>query len=101
MHQTPKCKCFSTRLAVVFAQYIEVKCSVENEDEANYIWAINNFIANSSASYIRDLKFRFLGPLGSQAKFHQSHNGFSGGLGPQGLGPRWQLITNVSKLSSK
>ena len=32
MHQFPKLKCFSTRLAVVFTQYIEVKCLVENED---------------------------------------------------------------------
>ena len=32
MHQIPKLKCFSSRLAVVFAQYIEAKCSVENED---------------------------------------------------------------------
>ena len=32
MHQIPKFKCFSTRLAVDFAQYIEAKCSVENED---------------------------------------------------------------------
>ena len=28
----PKLKCFSTRLTVVFALYIEAKCSVENED---------------------------------------------------------------------
>ena len=32
MHQIPKLKCFSTRLAVVFSQCIEAKCSVENED---------------------------------------------------------------------
>ena len=28
----PKLKCFSSRLAVVFVQYIEAKCEVENED---------------------------------------------------------------------
>ena len=32
MHQTPKLKCFSFRLAVVFAQSIEVMYQVENED---------------------------------------------------------------------
>ena len=32
MHQNPKLKCFSYRLAVVFAQYIEAECKVENED---------------------------------------------------------------------
>ena len=31
-HQIPKLKCFSTRLAFVFAQYVEAKCSMENED---------------------------------------------------------------------
>ena len=31
-HQISKLKRFSTRLAAVFAQYIEAKCSVENED---------------------------------------------------------------------
>ena len=30
-HQIPTLKCFSSRLAVVFAQFIETKCSVENE----------------------------------------------------------------------
>ena len=28
----PKLKRFSSRLAVVFVQYIEAKCQVENED---------------------------------------------------------------------
>ena len=32
MHQIPKLKSFSIPLAVVFAQYIEAKCSGENED---------------------------------------------------------------------
>ena len=32
MHKIPKLKCFSSRLAVVFAKYIEAKCWVENED---------------------------------------------------------------------
>ena len=32
MHQIPKLKCFLSRLAVVFVQYIEAKCYMENED---------------------------------------------------------------------
>ena len=32
MHQIFKHKCFSSRLAIVFAQYIEARCLVENED---------------------------------------------------------------------
>ena len=32
LHQIPKLKCFSFRLAVVFAQSIEASCSVESED---------------------------------------------------------------------
>ena len=32
MHQIPKLRCFLSRLAVVFAQYFETKCEVENED---------------------------------------------------------------------
>ena len=32
MHQISKLKCFSSRLAVVFVQYIEAKCWMENED---------------------------------------------------------------------
>ena len=32
MHQNPKLKSFSYRLVVVFAQYIEAECKVENED---------------------------------------------------------------------
>ena len=32
MHQISKLKCFSSRLALVFAQYIEAMCYVENED---------------------------------------------------------------------
>ena len=31
-HQIPKLKCFSSRLAVAFAQSIEARCQVENED---------------------------------------------------------------------
>ena len=31
-HQIPKFKCFSSRLAAVFAQSTEARCSVENED---------------------------------------------------------------------
>ena len=31
-HKIPKLKCFLSRLAVVFVQYIEAKCWVENED---------------------------------------------------------------------
>ena len=32
MHQIQKLKCFSFWRAVVFAQYIEARCQVENED---------------------------------------------------------------------
>ena len=32
MRQIPKLKCFSSRLVVVFAQSIEARCLVENED---------------------------------------------------------------------
>ena len=32
MHQITKLKCLSSHLAVVFAQSIEAKCYVENED---------------------------------------------------------------------
>ena len=32
MRQIPKLKRFSSRLAIVFVQYVEAKCSVENED---------------------------------------------------------------------
>ena len=32
MHQMPKLKCFLSPLAVVFAQYFEIKRQVENED---------------------------------------------------------------------
>ena len=31
-HQIPKVKCFSSRLAVVFAQSAEAMCEVKNED---------------------------------------------------------------------
>ena len=31
-HQNPKLRCLSSRLAVVFVQYIEARCSVKNED---------------------------------------------------------------------
>ena len=32
MHQISKLKCVSSRVAVVFVQYIEARCYVENED---------------------------------------------------------------------
>ena len=32
MHQIPKLKCFSSHLAIIFAQSIEARCLVENED---------------------------------------------------------------------
>ena len=32
MHQIQKLKCFSSWLQVVFAQYIEAKCEVQEED---------------------------------------------------------------------
>ena len=73
----PRCPLFSKRprnlislslshLAVVFAQSIEARCSEfsrewrcswSNADRrcSNYIWVINNFIANWGVTYIRDL----------------------------------------------
>ena len=53
LHQIPKFKCFSSRLAVVFAEFNEARCSEEwrcNWSSAarrcsKYIWVINNFIA--------------------------------------------------------
>ena len=51
-HQIPKLKCFSSRLAVVFAQSLEVsrewRCSWSSADRRcpNYIWVFNNFIAS-------------------------------------------------------
>ena len=32
MHQTPTLRCFSSRVAVAFAQSIEARCKVENKD---------------------------------------------------------------------
>ena len=32
MQQIPKLKCFSSRLAIVFVQFNEARCQVENED---------------------------------------------------------------------
>ena len=32
MHQILQLECFSSQLAVIILQYIEAKCSVENED---------------------------------------------------------------------
>ena len=32
MHQISQFKCFSSHFAIVFVQYIEARCSVENED---------------------------------------------------------------------
>ena len=32
MHRIPKLKCFLSRPAVVFVQYIKARCQVENED---------------------------------------------------------------------
>ena len=64
MRQIPKLKCFSSRLVVVFAQSIEARCLVENEDvigappigtASNYIWVINNFITYYGANCIRGL----------------------------------------------
>ena len=65
MHKIPKLKWFSSRRAVVFAQSIEARCSVENEDvvgswssadrRSNYISVINNLIAYKCVTYIRDL----------------------------------------------
>ena len=49
--------CFLSRVAVDFAQSIEARCWVENEDvvgaATNYIWVINNVIAYQGVIYIR------------------------------------------------
>ena len=37
LHQIPKLKCFSSHLAVIFAQSIEAMCYIENED---VVWAV-------------------------------------------------------------
>ena len=59
-----KLKWFSSRLAVVCAQSTEAKCLSRNwrcswssADRrcSNYIWVIDNFIANLGATYITDL----------------------------------------------
>ena len=49
MHQISELKSFSSRRAVVFAQPIEARSEVENEDVdgaamLGYIWVINNFM---------------------------------------------------------
>ena len=57
-HQISKLQCFSSRLVIIFAKYIEAKCWGQNEDVvglSNYIWVINKLIAYYTASYIRDL----------------------------------------------
>ena len=38
-HQIPTLKCFSSRLAIVFAQSIEAKCEAENEDAVGAVGA--------------------------------------------------------------
>ena len=58
MHQIQKHKCFSSRLAVVFAQSIDGNCEVENEDVVwgnapVTSWVIKNFIAYYGVAYIR------------------------------------------------
>ena len=63
MHQIPKLKCFSSCLAVVFAQSIEAICEVENEDVVGAVptgdapttseWP--TFLLPTKATYIRDL----------------------------------------------
>ena len=54
MHQIRKLKWLSSRLAIAFSQSIETRSSADRWC-SNYIWVIKNFIANSGASYIRDL----------------------------------------------
>ena len=39
LHQIPKLKCFSSHLAVVFAQSIEATCQVDNEDVVGAVLA--------------------------------------------------------------
>ena len=52
--QMPKLKCFSSRLAVVFAHW---SCSWSSTDRrcSNYIYLINNFIIYCGVPYIRGL----------------------------------------------
>ena len=63
-HQIRKLKWLSSSLAVAFGQIHwshvlswEWRCSWSSADRrcSNYIWVINNFIANSGATYIRGL----------------------------------------------
>ena len=70
-HQIPKLKCFSSRLAVVFAQSIDTRfyMYVENEDAvgatrtgdalATYC-VINEFTAYSGATYISRLTVKYI-----------------------------------------
>ena len=63
-HQIPKLKCFSSRLAVVFAVYWsqvlsgEWRCSWSSANRrcSNYIWVINKCIAYYGATYIRGFR---------------------------------------------
>ena len=70
MHQIPKLKWFSSRLAFVFTQSIEAgvlsrewRCSWSSAHRrcSNYIWVINDLIAYKGASYIRDLTVHYSG----------------------------------------
>ena len=64
VHQIPKLKWFSSRLAVAFAQSTEARslsrewrCSWSSADRqcSNYIWVISNFNADQGVPYIRGL----------------------------------------------
>ena len=58
LHQIPKLKCFSSPLAVVFAQPIEARSQewrCRYRRCSNHIWVINNFIVYQGATYVRSL----------------------------------------------
>ena len=82
-HQTPRLKCFSSRVAVVFAQSIEARCYVENEDvvgaapTVNYISIINHFITYQRATYIRGWVVFIIMNYGSNSLIHSDGDGDS------------------------
>ena len=59
-HQIPKLKCFSSRLVVVYAQTIDTRCLVENEDVvgAELEWS-TILLPTKGAAYIRGLAVEF------------------------------------------
>ena len=77
--QIPTLKGFSDCLAPVFAESLEARCQVENEDVAcrrcsNYIWVIENFIAYYGASYIRDFTVYVFNKMRIFLKFWELNN---------------------------